>query len=155
MIDVQNLSVRQGDFQLADVSFRVPAGKYAILMGQTGSGKTTLLEALAGLRPIASGRVRLGDRDVADCAPAERNVGYVPQDGALFRTMSVRDNLAFALTIRHHPAAAIQKAAVAELADWLGVTHLLDRLPIALSGGETQRSRWAGHGEPSADFAPG
>src|ERR1700677_2914823 len=101
MIDVNNLCLKQGAFQLADVSFQAPKGKYAILMGKTGCGKTTLLEAIAGLRAITSGRIRLNERDVTDRPPAERDIGYVPQDAALFRTMTVRDNLAFALTIRH------------------------------------------------------
>ena len=75
---------------------------------------------------------------MTDRPPAERDVGYVPQDGALFRTMTVHDNLAFALTIRHQPALAI-KERIGQLADWLQVTHLLDRRPLGLSGGETQR----------------
>src|SRR5258705_11814225 len=103
MIDVENLCLRQGAFQLADVSLHVPKGKYALLMGKTGCGKTTILEGIAGLRPITSGRVQLNDRDATYATPAERDVGYVPQDGALFRTMSVRDNLAFALNVRNKP----------------------------------------------------
>jgi ABC-type sugar transport system ATPase subunit len=138
MIDVANLCLKQGAFQLADISFQVPKGKYALLMGKTGCGKTTILEALAGLRPITSGRIKLNERDVTDRPPAERTVGYVPQDGALFQTMTVRDNLAFALTIRNQPAATIRER-VTQLADWLQVTHLLDRRAVGLSGGETQR----------------
>lgn len=138
MIDVANLCLRQGAFRLADIAFSVPRGKYALLMGKTGCGKTTILEAIAGLRAISSGRIVLNERDVTKLPPAQRDVGYVPQDAALFRTMTVRENLAFALTIRGQPAAVIAKR-VAELADWLGVAHLLDRHPIGLSGGETQR----------------
>jgi ABC-type sugar transport system ATPase subunit len=138
MIDVENLCLRQGAFQLADISLHVPKGKYGLLMGKTGCGKTTILEAVAGLRRIAAGRIQLNGRDVTDRPPAERAVGYVPQDGALFQTMTVRDNLAFALTIRTQPAAAI-KERVEQLADWLQVTHLLERPAVGLSGGETQR----------------
>jgi ABC-type sugar transport system ATPase subunit len=138
MIDVANLGLKQGVFQLADISFQVPKGKYALLMGKTGCGKTTILEALAGLRSIVSGCIKLNERDVTHRPPAERDVGYVPQDGALFRTMTVRDNLAFALSIRNQPAAAI-KERVGQLAEWLQVTHLLDRRAVGLSGGETQR----------------
>ena len=138
MIDVDNLCLRQGAFGLVDVSFHVPKGKYALLMGKTGCGKTTILEAIAGLRPIASGRVQLNDRDVTHRSPAERNVGYVPQDGALFRTMSVRDNLAFALNIRHQPASVVRER-VQQLADWLQISYLLERRAVGLSGGETQR----------------
>ena len=138
MIDVDNLCLRQGAFQLADIAFHVPKGRYALLMGKTGCGKTTILEAVAGLRLIGSGRVQLNNRDVTYLSPAQRDLGYVPQDGALFRTMSVRDNLAFALTIRNRPADAI-KQRVEQLADWLRVGHLLERRAIGLSGGETQR----------------
>src|SRR5688572_16763408 len=132
MIDVENLGLTQGAFRLANVSFHVPKGCYALLMGKTGCGKTTILEAIAGLRPIAAGRILLNDRDVTDATPAGRNIGYVPQDGALFTTMTVRDNLAFALTIRHRSASEI-KARVEQLADWLHVAHLLDRRAVGLS----------------------
>ena len=138
MIDIDHLSLRQGAFHLADVSFHVPRGKYALLMGKTGCGKTTILEAVAGLRTIAAGRVQLDDRDVTYLSPAERNIGYVPQDGALFRTMTVRDNLAFALSVRNQAAKVIRDR-VEQLADWLHVSHLLERWAIGLSGGETQR----------------
>ncbi len=70
--------------------------------------------------------------------PADRDIGYVPQDGALFRTMTVRGNLGFALAIRGRPEGAIA-ARVNELAAWLGLEHLLDRRAVGLSGGETQR----------------
>jgi molybdate/tungstate transport system ATP-binding protein len=138
MIDVDNLCMRQGAFQLANISLHVSKGKYAILMGQTGCGKTTILEGIAGLRGIASGQIRLNDRDVTYFSPGQRDIGYVPQDGALFRTMTVRDNLAFALTIRNQPAGVINER-VGQLAEWLRITHLLDRWAVGLSGGETQR----------------
>jgi ABC-type sugar transport system ATPase subunit len=138
VIAVEGLIVRQGAFGLGPVSFQVPAGRYAVLMGRTGSGKTTTLEAIAGLRRPAAGRVLLRGRDVTGLPPADRGLGYVPQDGAVFRTMTVRENLAFALTVRRAPTAEVA-ARVAELADWLGLGHLLDRTPVGLSGGEGQR----------------
>ncbi len=136
MIAVENLSVRQGTFALNGIGFTVPTGAYAVLMGRTGCGKTTLLESLAGLRPIAAGRIVLADRDVTQLPPAARTVGYVPQDAAVFRTMTVRENLAFALTVRK---AANADKRVAELASWLGLSAILDRRAIGLSGGEAQR----------------
>ncbi|MBM3994526.1 MAG: ABC transporter ATP-binding protein [Planctomycetes bacterium] len=138
MIDVENLCLRQGEFELRNVTFHVPKGTYAMLMGKTGCGKTTILEAIAGLRPVESGRVQLNDRDVTYLTPAERDIGYVPQDGALFTTMTVRENLGFALSIRGNPSRDIDRR-VGELADWLHVGHLLDREAVGLSGGETQR----------------
>lgn len=138
MIAIEGLQIRQGSFRLDDVSFRVPSGGYGVLMGKTGCGKTTILEAVAGLKPIAAGRIVLGEVDVSRLKPAQRNVGLVPQDGALFSTMSVRDHLAFALVIRRTARETINRR-VAELAELLEIGHLLDRLPKGLSGGERQR----------------
>lgn len=138
MIAVEHLSLRQGAFALADVSFAVPTGSYAVLMGRTGSGKTTVLEAVCGLRTIRQGCIWLGERDVTHEKPGARNLGYVPQDGALFTSMRVRDNLGFALAVRRWEKVAIA-GRVAELAELLGITHLLDRGTKGLSGGEAQR----------------
>lgn len=138
MIFVDRICVAQGAFRLDDVSFRIEPGRYAVLMGRTGSGKTTVIEAIAGLRPVASGRILLDGRDVTRLSPAERGVGYVPQDGALFPTMTVRENLAFPLVIRNVRPVTIRDR-VQELAGWLHITHLLDRRAVRLSGGETQR----------------
>jgi len=123
---------------LDDVSFTLETGRYGILMGKTGSGKTTLLETLCGLRKPDTGRVEWMGRDVTRAKPAARGIGYVPQDGALFSTMSVRAHLAFALAIRHWSPGAME-ARVEELAGLLGIAHLLDRMPAGLSGGERQR----------------
>src|SRR5262245_35300015 len=109
MIDLDNLAIQQGAFQLAGVTLHIPKGQYALLMGKTGCGKTTVLEAIAGLRKIASGRIQLDEREVTFLSPADRNLGYVPQDGALFTTMTVRDNLAFALSLRNLSAKMIQE----------------------------------------------
>ena len=138
MIQVQNLAVRAGSFALDAVSFEVAQGDYAILMGRTGSGKTTILESLCGLRTIAGGRISLMGRDVTHLKPAERGVGFVPQDGALFPTMRVRQQLGFALTVRKWRQRDIAQR-VDELANLLGLGHLLDRWPQKLSGGEKQR----------------
>ncbi|MGH7202540.1 MAG: ATP-binding cassette domain-containing protein, partial [Planctomycetaceae bacterium] len=100
MIRVEHLSVRAGTFALNDVSFEVPTGRYAVLMGKTGSGKTTLLEAICGLKCVTAGRITLMGRDVTRLKPAERGIGFVPQDGALFPTMTIRDQLGFALSVR-------------------------------------------------------
>jgi len=138
MIVLDNISIRAGDFALEGVSLTVPTGKYAVLMGKTGAGKSTILESVLGLRSVTSGRILLGDEDVTRLNPAVRGVGYVPQDGALFANMTVSDHLAFALHIRHVDRKTI-KSRVAELADMLHITSLLDRTPLGLSGGERQR----------------
>ncbi len=138
MIIVENLIVQAGKFKLQSVSFEVPTGGYCALMGRTGSGKTTILEAICGLKPVVEGRILLDQLDVTRLKPAERNIGYVPQDCALFTTMSVRDHLDFALVIRRRSRAEIDER-VAELAELLGINHLLDRSIHGLSGGERQR----------------
>lgn len=135
MIRVDDLHLSQGTFALAGVTLVVPTGAYAVLTGRTGSGKTTLLEAIAGLRRPSRGRVWLGGRDVTRLPPADRGVGYVPQDAAVFQTMTVAENLGFALAVR----GADSTARVAELAAWLGLAPLLARRAVALSGGEAQR----------------
>ena len=138
MIALEAVSVHAGAFGLDRVTFEIPAGGYGVLMGKTGSGKTTLLETICGLREVGAGRVRLANRDVTDLRPADRGLGYVPQDRALFQTMTVRDNLAFAPSVRRWPKAE-RDARVAELAALLGIVPLLDRSPAGLSGGEAQR----------------
>jgi molybdate/tungstate transport system ATP-binding protein len=138
MIALSAVTIRQGSFCLHDVSLEVPTGQYAVLMGKTGSGKTTILEAMCGLRPLAAGRIRLMDRDVTGLKPGARGVGYVPQDAGLFSRLTVREHLAFALVIRRWSQAAIRQR-VAELAQLIGIGHLLERRPHGLSGGEAQR----------------
>ena len=138
MIRLENIAWCAGAFGLVDVSFCVPAGRYGVLMGKTGGGKTSLLEIICGLRQPSAGRVWLGERNVTHEAPGARGLGYVPQDGALFPTMTVREQLGFALRLRHRPAEEIAHR-VAELAAPLGIAHLLDRRPDGLSGGERQR----------------
>ena len=138
MITLENITLRQGSFELNEVNFELAAGEYGVLMGRSGCGKTTILEAVCGLRKLEGGTVHLGDKDVTELPPAERGVGYVPQDRALFPTLIVREQLAFALVLRDLPQSEIA-ARVDELGELLGITHLLDRAPDKLSGGEAQR----------------
>ncbi len=138
MISAKNLSLRAGTFTMADASFDVPANGYAILMGRTGTGKTTILEALCGLIRPLGGSIHLAGIDVTRLKPGERDIGYVPQDRALFNTMSVYDNLAFALRVRRQSADVVDQR-VNDLAELLRIGALLNRLPQGLSGGESQR----------------
>ena len=138
MIRLKNIALQQGNFELEDIQLEVAAGEYGVLMGQSGCGKTTVLEAICGLREVADGTIELGGRDVTALPPAERGVGYVPQDRALFPTQIVREQLAFALVLRDQPQNVIASR-VGELAELLGITSFLDRAPENLSGGEAQR----------------
>lgn len=123
---------------MENVTLEVARGEYGMLMGRTGTGKTTLLEAICGLRSVTSGRIFLMDRDVTNCKPAARGIGFVPQDGAIFPTMKVAEQIGFALQVRRWKSDDIRRR-VAELAELLGVERLLDRRPEGLSGGERQR----------------
>ncbi len=138
MITVQNLAVRAGDFRLEGISFEIPAGGYGVLMGKTGCGKTTVLEAICGLKQVTSGTIRLGDREVTWLPPSRRGIGFVPQDGTLFSTMTVRQHLAFGPKVSGWAKTDIEHR-VNELAGELGISHLLKRKPFGLSGGERQR----------------
>jgi ABC-type sugar transport system ATPase subunit len=138
MIRFENICWRAGRFELGPVSFFIPTGTYGVLTGRTGCGKTTLAEILCGLRKPASGKVWLRGKDVTGLEPRRRGIGYVPQDGALFPTMTVRENLGFALRIRRVNEKETA-AAVNDLAALLGITSLLGRHPENLSGGERQR----------------
>ena len=138
MIALEWVTVRSGGFCLRNVSFEIPTGGYGVLMGKTGSGKTTLLEAVCGLRWIEEGVVRLAGVDVTRLRPGDRGIGYVPQDRALFQTLTVRENLSFAPSIRNWSRPETE-ARVEELASLLRIGPLLDRSPAGLSGGEAQR----------------
>lgn len=138
MIDLSGIAVIAGQFSLSNIAFKVPTSAYAVLMGRTGCGKTTVLEAVCGLRRVVGGTIRLHGRDVTNLKAAERGIGFVPQDGALFRTMTVREHLEFALEIRRWPETR-RLERVAELAKMVDVVQLLDRKVQGLSGGETQR----------------
>jgi ABC-type sugar transport system ATPase subunit len=138
MIEVRDVTIMAGTFALEHVSFRVESGRYAVLMGRTGQGKTTILEAICGLRSIVSGKILVHDVEVSAWSPGERGIGYVPQDLALFPTMTVQQHLEFALRLRHTAPAQITNR-VAELSDVLGISKLLQRRIQGLSGGEAQR----------------
>ena len=138
MISVKNLSVCAGEFRLDGISFEIPAGGYGVLMGRTGCGKTTVLEAICGLKQVVAGAITLGDRDVTQLPASQRGIGFVPQDGTLFSTMTVRQHLAFGPRVQRWSKSAIESR-VEELAEELGIAPLLQRKPFGLSGGERQR----------------
>ena len=138
MIELHDVSITAGGFSLKHLNLTVNFGEYAVLMGQTGQGKTTVLEAICGLRKVTAGRILIHNRDVTECLPGDREIGYVPQDLVLFPTMTVRQQLEFAPKLRRHSASDVARR-VAELAEVLGIRHLLRRSIDGLSGGESQR----------------
>ncbi|MCB1062379.1 MAG: ABC transporter ATP-binding protein [Verrucomicrobiae bacterium] len=138
MIEVENLSIKAGDFRLEGISFEIPAGGYGVLMGRTGCGKTTILEAICGLKEVTGGTIRLDGIDMTRMPPSRRGIGFVPQDGTLFSTMTVRQHLAFGPKVHRWKKEKITER-VQELARELGIESLLGRKPYGLSGGERQR----------------
>lgn len=138
MLKLTRLAIQRGDFSLNPIDLIVPRRAYAVLMGPTGSGKTTLLEAIAGLCSIASGEIAVDGNTIGHLSPAERQLGYVPQEGVLFPRLNVEQNLGFGLRARNVKQPERDKR-VFELAEQLGVGSLLRRYPRTLSGGEKQR----------------
>lgn len=123
---------------LKSVDLAVADGEYMVIVGPSGCGKSTLLRAIAGLEDLDAGDIRIGGRDVASLPPAQRGIAMVFQSYALYPHMTLYENMAFALKLAKKPDAEI-RAAVANAADILGITHMLDRKPAALSGGQRQR----------------
>jgi sulfate/thiosulfate transport system ATP-binding protein len=138
-IAVKEVSKSFGDFQALDcVSLDVPTGSLCALLGPSGSGKTTLLRILAGLEIPEVGSILTHDDDVTHRHARERDIGFVFQHYALFRHMTVFDNVAFPLRIRKRSAAVI-KERVTELLHLVRLDGLERRLPAELSGGQRQR----------------
>ncbi|WP_116201639.1 ABC transporter ATP-binding protein [Amycolatopsis circi] len=120
------------------LSLEVPDGEFLVLVGPSGSGKSTALRMLAGLEDVNEGSIRIGDRDVTDLPPKDRDIAMVFQSYALYPHMTVADNMGFALKLRGFSAADIKKR-VDEAATMLDLSRFLDRKPKALSGGQRQR----------------
>lgn len=138
MLEIRALELEAGSRRLGGLALQLSAGEYVALMGPTGAGKTTLLEAICGLHPIESGQIQIDGVDITGLPPGQRSIGYVPQDLALFSTMSVADNLAYGLRVRELPRATIADR-VHEIAGLLNIRDLLQRRPARLSGGEARR----------------
>ena len=125
------VAVQEFNLEIADKEF-------VVLVGPSGCGKSTTLRMIAGLEDITEGELYVGDRLVNDVAPKDRDIAMVFQNYALYPHMTVYDNLAFALKLRHTPKAEIDKA-VKQAAEILDITQYLGRKPKALSGGQRQR----------------
>jgi multiple sugar transport system ATP-binding protein len=121
-----------------DVSLEIADGEFMVLVGPSGCGKSTLLRVIAGLEAVTEGRVLIGDEDVTDVRPQERDLAMVFQNYALYPHMTVAGNLAFGLRLRH-VSKTERNRRVREVARVLGLDELLDRKPGELSGGQRQR----------------
>ncbi|MBR5429409.1 MAG: ATP-binding cassette domain-containing protein [Firmicutes bacterium] len=142
ILQVDGLGLSRGSFSLQDVSFSLRRGESLSLLGPTGAGKSMLLETVAGFYRPQAGSVRYQGREVSRIPLHRRNIGYLFQDYALFQNMTVRRNIGYGLKMQGRPAAEIG-AAVERMADWFGISHLLEQYPGTLSGGEQQRTALA------------
>jgi molybdopterin-binding protein len=129
VIEARGLSARVGEFELRDVSFVVPAGKYGVVIGPAGSGKTTLLETIAGIIPLRGGALALSGQDMTGVSPEKRNAGIVYQHGYLFPHLTVQENVRYGTTDIAYADA---------IAERIGAGELYAREVRGLSGGERQ-----------------
>jgi multiple sugar transport system ATP-binding protein len=121
-----------------DVNLTIADGEFMVLVGPSGCGKSTLLRMIAGLEEITEGTISIGDVDVTELEPPDRDIAMVFQNYALYPHMSVRENLGFGLSVRRTPKSEIVRR-VTDVAALLGLQDLLDRKPAHLSGGQRQR----------------
>ena len=139
MITVTHADKSYGTFKaLDDVSLDIPSGTLTALLGPSGSGKSTLLRAIAGLEDLDGGSVVIAGQDVTHLPPQRRGIGFVFQHYAAFKHLTVRDNVAFGLTIRKRPKAETTKR-VDDLLEVVGLAGFQHRYPAQLSGGQRQR----------------
>lgn len=142
-IEIQNIHKQFGSFTaLNDVTLSIPSGELVALLGPSGSGKTTLLRIIAGLERTDSGRILFNSEDTTERHVRERKVGFVFQHYALFRHMTVFDNVAFGLNVRPRstrPSTSEINAKVMELLRLVQLESLAHRYPAQLSGGQRQR----------------
>ena len=138
MLEIHNLSLKLPKFELSSISLSVEAGGYCVILGRTGSGKTLLLESIAGRYLNVAGDIIFNGQSFQKLAPEVRNIGFVYQHFELFSHLTVFENIAFPLKMRRESSSVIQKS-VTEIAELLGISHLLTHTIHNLSGGEKQR----------------
>ena len=142
-VEMKHIEKNYGSFHASrDVSFGIDKGKLVALLGPSGSGKTTILRMLAGLENPNSGDIFIDGRRVNDIPAAKRGIGFVFQNYALFRYMTVYDNVAFGLEIQKRPKEEIRQR-VLEMIDLVGLSGMEKRYPNQLSGGQRQRVAFA------------
>lgn len=138
VLDHVNKSYPDGHTAVRDLNLTIADGEFLILVGPSGCGKTTTLNMIAGLEDISSGELRIAGERVNEKAPKDRDIAMVFQSYALYPHMTVRQNIAFPLTLAKMRKADIAQK-VSETAKILDLTNLLDRKPSQLSGGQRQR----------------
>ena len=138
MIELKNVHVKLGDFNLEQISLVVAKGEYTVVLGPTGAGKTVLLESIAGLHAVQRGEILLDGKDVTNTVPEQRRASIVYQDYTLFPHLTVKENIVFGLRVRHLARPKIAEA-LELICGIFEIQPLLKRFPGTLSGGERQR----------------
>lgn len=142
-VELRHINKHYGDFHASkDINIRIPKGKLVALLGPSGSGKTTILRMIAGLEHPDDGEILIDGKVVNDVPGSDRGIGFVFQSYALFRYMTVYDNIAFGLRVKKTPESEI-KERVSELMKLIGCEGLEKRYPSQLSGGQRQRVAFA------------
>ena len=138
MLKVKNISKKLDDFNIKDISFSVNKGDYFIILGVSGAGKSVILEMIAGLMQPNSGTIYLNNKNITNEKIQKRKLGLVFQDYAVFPHLSVKENISYPLKNRGLEKKEIQNR-LNQLAEEMSISHLLNRKPTTLSGGELQR----------------
>ena len=139
MIEIKNIAVKYDDFvAVKNVSFTIKDGEFFTLLGPSGCGKTTTLRAIAGFEKTFEGEILVDGKNIAPLSPEERGIGFVFQNYALFPSMTVFNNIAFGLKVRHVKKKEITQR-VNEIADLIGISEHLPKKISELSGGQQQR----------------
>ncbi len=133
MIHIEKLNLRLLSFSLRDISLTIGENEFFALMGPTGAGKTVLLEAIAGLIPVKSGHVWIGDREITGLPPERRGIGIVYQDHALFPHQTVLQNILYGVHFVKDSRKDTEERKE-RLVRLLRLSHLLNRFPTHLSG---------------------
>lgn len=135
MIEIESLSRKWKTFALDKLSLKIESGEYFVILGPTGAGKTLLLELIAGFHSPDSGKILIEGKDVTNLPPEKHDLAFVYQDYSLFPHMSVKKNIEFGMRMKKIKS----QEKLREIAKDLRITHLLERHPLTLSGGEQQR----------------
>lgn len=136
-LQVNHVNVKFEGFNLHDIHFSLEKNDYLIVMGPTGCGKTMLLESIAGLSIIESGEIIINGNTVTNIPVEKRNIGFAYQDSLLFPFMTVKENILFAAREKKKDISIINR--MKDLTEKLKISHILERKPARLSGGEKQR----------------
>ena len=139
MIQIKNLNIRLGKFQIKNVNLQVRKGEFLVLLGPTAAGKSVIIESIAGLIPIQSGEIIINNREVTYLRPEQRNTSICYQDYSLFPHMNVRKNICYGLKFKKDKNNPQYQRNFKDLIGLLKLENILDRLPLNLSGGEQQR----------------